>query len=126
MTTRLRCDDIDMLVDEYITSALDDETRALFEAHVENCAVCRKRVQTATHSVELVREALGWVTPSEDFERRVSTHLRLAVPVRKAAQEPLLEEPESDEKKRLRLLGLTALLVIAAAFALLWALLRFA
>ena len=67
--------DVELLIEDYLEGRLAPEQRARFEERVRKDPELRERLETATRSVALVQQALGWVTPGDDFEEKVSTKI---------------------------------------------------
>ncbi|MCY3017787.1 MAG: hypothetical protein NTW87_01980 [Planctomycetota bacterium] len=68
-------EDLDVLVDEYLDGRMPPAEKARFEERVARDPALQHRLNSATRSVEMVQQALGWVTPGEDFEERVNTKI---------------------------------------------------
>jgi anti-sigma factor RsiW len=124
-------EELELLIDEYLDGRMDPSVRNRFEDRMSKDPELRGRVMSATHSVKLVQQALGWVTPGEDFDDKVSSKIieitnsgrNLRPPVAAGEQaltskDPdarLLGDPEAArEKRRLIMLAIAAV----AAFAL--------
>jgi anti-sigma factor RsiW len=128
--------DIDLLIDAYLDGRLSPEERARFDEHVKNDPELKNKLDSATRSVDLVKQALGWVAPREDFEEKVNTKI---VSVTQSWQNlqpyagssgqgltsedsdaQLLADPEAArEKRRLIVLAVIAVLFfLLAAFAI--------
>lgn len=124
-------EDIELLIDEYLDGRMEPELRARFEERIRKDPELRSRLDSATRSVDLVQQALGWLTPGDDFEERVNTkivsitqsgqNLRpyLGSSSRSLTSEDpdaqLLADPEASREKR----RLVALAVVAAVLFLL-------
>jgi anti-sigma factor RsiW len=130
-------EDIEMLIDAYLDGRMDVTQRVQFEERMNKDPELRQRVMSATQSVNLVKQALGWVTPAEDFDDQVNskiisitqTGMRPVMATNergltsKEADAKLLEDPEAArERKRLTILAaiagviflIVAVLVISA------------
>ena len=127
-------DDIDQLIDDYLDGRLEGRQREQFEERMKLDPELRRRVLSATQSVALVQQALGWVTPSDNFEEEVNSkiinittsgqHIRpLAVVgdgalTREDPDAKLLGDPDAArENRRLVVLGVVAVVLFALAMA---------
>lgn len=127
-------EDLDELIDAYLDGRMAPEDRVRFEERVTKDSELRNRVNSATRSVGLVQQALGWMTPGDDFEEKVTTRI---VSITQSGQNlqpyfgttsrslttedpdaQLLADPEAaKERRRLVILAIVAaaLFVLAAA-----------
>lgn len=135
-------DDLDLLIEEYLDGRMGSSERARFEARLKKDPALRSKVNSATRSVELVQQALGWVTPGDEFDTNVSSkiivltqsgqHIRPVTPSHNGAligNDPdarLLADPEAVREKRrlLRLALIAGLLFLFAASGIGYILLR--
>ena len=67
--------EVELLIEDYLEGRMAPEQRKRFEERVRKDAELRDRLATATRSVALVQQALGWVTPGDDFDEKVSTKI---------------------------------------------------
>lgn len=127
-------DALDMLIEDYLEGRMAPAQREEFEARVAKDLQLQSRLNSATRSVDLVQQALGWVTPGEDFEERVNTKI---VSITQSGQNlqpavassdrsltsndpdaQLLADPEAArERKRQIALGIVAVIFFALAAA---------
>lgn len=127
-------EDIDLLIDDYLDGRMEGMQRIKFEERMKKDPELHQRVLSATQSVALVQQALGWVTPGEKFEDEVSNkivsitnsgeHIRPIAAVgdgRLTREDPdakLLGDPEAArENRRLVILGVVAVVLFALALA---------
>ena len=127
-------EDIDLLIDDYLDGRMDQAVRTRFEERIKKDSALRDKVMSATHSVDLVQQALGWVTPGDEFDEGVSKKIititqsgqNLQPPVNASERSltsgdpdaKLLADPEAArEKWRLIFLSLVAALVFLIAVA---------
>lgn len=127
-------EELELLIEDYLDGRMTAVERDRFEARMQRDPALRNKVLSATHSVELVQQALGWVTPGEEFDSKISSQIVVLTqsghsfqPV--AAAQPglltqadpdakLLADPEAArEKKRLVLLCVAAAILFAIAAA---------
>lgn len=129
-------EDLDLLIDNYLDDRLPPHERARFEDRMSKDAELRNKVNSATRSVDMVQQALGWVTPGDDFEDQVNSkiisitqsgqNLRPFTPSSDrslTAADPdakLLADPEAaKEKQRLLVIGVaSAVIFLLAALAI--------
>ncbi|MGD0089939.1 MAG: hypothetical protein ABSE73_08470 [Planctomycetota bacterium] len=128
--------DKELLVDAYLDGRMPPEQRLRFEERLGKDPELRNKLESATRTVDLVKQALGWVAPGEDFEEKVNTKI---VSVTQSwqnlqpyvgttsrsltsddADAQLLADPEAArEKRRLIILAVIAVLMfLLAAFAI--------
>ena len=127
-------EDIDLLVEEYLDGRLEGLQRVKFEERMKNDPELHRRVMSATQSVAMVQQALGWVTPGDSFEDEVTSkiisitqsgqHIRPLAAVGDGSltkDDPdakLLGDPDAaHENRRLIILGVVAVVLFAAAMA---------
>jgi anti-sigma factor RsiW len=121
-------EDLDLLIDEYLDGRMDPPARARFEARMQADPELRGKVMSTTRSVQLVQQALGWVTPGEQFDEQVNSkiisitqsgqNLRPVQPdgSRAAhAQADMLADEAQAESRRLLLIAVIAAVAFAAA-----------
>ena len=127
-------EDLEVMIDEYLDGRLEGHRREQFEARLRVDGEFRKKVDTATQSIEMLRKTLAKVEPGEDFEEKVTGQiisitqsnqsLRPAAPGRYTkltAKDPdakLIHDPGATaESRRLMLLAGIAAVVFALAVA---------
>ena len=135
--------DMDALIEDYLEGRLRGSEKERFEAKLRADADFRRRVETTTRSIELLRGALEKVDPGQNFENEVSNKILSITqsnpnlrPFRASdanlptvkggnaelGSDPdrkLFKDPEADqEQKRLLWLALIALVLFAAAVGL--------
>ncbi|HYG73382.1 MAG TPA: hypothetical protein VEK08_00010 [Planctomycetota bacterium] len=125
-------EDIDMLIDDYLDGRMPPDQRARFEERISRDPNLRSKINSATRSVDLVQQALGWVTPGEDFDEKVNSkivsitqsgqNLRPFVPLSDrslTSEDPdasLLGDPEAArERQRLTIIGIIAAILFLIA-----------
>lgn len=67
--------DMELMIDDYLDGRLEGADRDRFESKMKDDEEFRKKVQTATQSVEILRKALQTVEPSSEFESKVSSQI---------------------------------------------------
>ncbi|MEI6235251.1 MAG: hypothetical protein WCT04_19505 [Planctomycetota bacterium] len=119
--------ELDILIEDYLDGRMDGPARQRFERRMETDPTIREKVYSATRSLELIQEALGWATPGEEFDSKVTSRI---LEITSGALEPithdanrqltsddpearLLGDPAADDEKR-------RLMWIAAATAILF------
>lgn len=123
-------EDLDLLIEQYMDGQMDPRQRAAFEERLRKDPELSKRVNDQTRSVEMIQDALGALTPNDEFDTRVNskiisiTQSRMQ-PAAAASGRPLtgndpdsklLADPEgSREKKRLIAIAAVVLLIFAIA-----------
>lgn len=128
-------EELELMIDDYVDGRLEGRRRDLFETRLKSDAELRRKVETATQSIKMLRQFLGNVGPSDSFEDKVSSqiisitqsnqHLNPAVKGTRSgkltAADPdarLLHDPEAArEKRRLMWLAAAAAVLFAAAVA---------
>ena len=133
-------EEIDLLIDDYLDGRMEGFQRAKFEERMKQDPELHRRVLSATQSVAMVQQALGWVTPGDNFEDEVTNkivsitqsgqHIRpmglSAGPnnglegnlTKEDPDAKLLGDPDAArENRRLIVLGAVAVLLFAAAMA---------
>ena len=135
--------DMDALIEDYLEGRLRGSDKERFEAKLRSDDEFRRRVETTTRSIELLRSALEKVDPGQNFENEVSNKIlsitqsnpnlrpfRASDPnlaaVKGGKDEPgvdpdrkLFKDPEAEqEQKRLLGLALIALILFAAGVGL--------
>ncbi|MCW8130648.1 MAG: hypothetical protein KIS92_09885 [Planctomycetota bacterium] len=129
-------EELDVMIEEYLDGRLDDRRRSILEDRMKTDADVRKRVETATHSIQIIRKALVTLNPSADFEDKVSSQIisitQSNQSIRPAmsrasggkltAKDPdakLIHDPEArKEQQRLMVLAGAAAVIFAIAVAL--------
>ena len=61
-------EELELLIDDYLDGRMDPAVRARFEERIKKEPALRDKVMSATQSVEMVQQALGWVTPGDEFD----------------------------------------------------------
>jgi anti-sigma factor RsiW len=127
-------EELEMQIDAYLDGRMDVTQRVQFEERMNKDPELRQRVLSATQSVSMVKQALGWVTPADDFDDQVSSkivsitqsgiNLRPALPSSERSlsaddmDADLLNDPDSErEKRRLTVLAVIAAVIFLAAAA---------
>jgi len=59
-------------IDDYELGCLPEADRVRFEAHLDGCEACRKRLAAARAAGEAVRATLRWAEPGAAFARRIA------------------------------------------------------
>jgi hypothetical protein len=125
-------DDPDLLIEEYLDNRMSPEKRKRFEERLNNDNGLRLRLNSTTKSLQLAEQALGWVTPGEEFDEKINTkivsitqsgqHLQPAVPSSErslTSNDPdakLLADPEAvREKQRLVFIAVIAAILFIVA-----------
>jgi hypothetical protein len=126
-------EDIDVMIDDYLDGRMDVTQRVQFEERMARDPQLRSKVLSATQSVNMVQQALGWVTPGDEFESAVNSKItsitqsgfNFRAAQAKApnheltAKDPdakLLADPDAArENQRLVLLGIIAAVIFALA-----------
>jgi anti-sigma factor RsiW len=129
-------EDLDLLIDNYLDDRMPPHERANFEDRLSRDPELRSKVNSATRSVDMVQQALGWVTPGDDFDEQVNSkiisitqsgqNLRPFVPSNErslTSADPdakLLADPEAvKERQRLLVIGVAAgVIFLLAAMAI--------
>ncbi|MCZ7648486.1 MAG: hypothetical protein M5U26_25035 [Planctomycetota bacterium] len=132
MSTASGTNDLELLIEEYVEGRLDGEALHSFEARLEKDAELRKRVQTTTQSIELLRKVLTRVDPGPGFEGKVNTQIISItqsnpglIPARRGKRTSLTSDDSdaklivdpSARKERKRLMALAAVAAILFALA---------
>jgi len=128
-------EELDVLIDDYLDGRMDLDQRVQFEERMSRDPQLRHKVLSATQSVNMVQQALGWVTPSEDFDSKVSNKITsisqsgfnfkpagAKAPDKeltaKDVDAKLLADPDAArENKRLLIIGVVAVVIFAIAAA---------
>lgn len=128
-------EEMELLLEEYLDGSLDDSRKSQLEARLRSDPELRQKLETATHSLSIIRKALIKVDPSETFEDKVSSQIisitqsnqslapaaRVAGGGKLTAKDPdakLIHDPEAQrEQRRLMLLAGVAAVVFALAVA---------
>lgn len=125
-------EDLDLLIDDYLDDRMAPDERGRFEERLNKDPELRSKVNSATRSVDLVQQALGWVTPGDEFDEQVNSkivsitqsgqNLRPFIPSSErnlTAGDPdakLLADPEAaKEKRRLLVIGVAAAVIFLLA-----------
>lgn len=125
-------DELDLEIEDYLDGRMPPEKKQAFEDRMRADAKLRERVLSTTKSVALMQQALGGLTPGDDFDDKVNSKIisitqsgqNIRPPVRAStdpltAKDPdakLLHDPDAArERRRLIVLGLIAALVFALA-----------
>lgn len=132
VAAKMSASDLELLIDDYVDGSLDPAKRNLVEARMKADADFREKVETATQSISLIRQALSKVEPGRDFEEKVNSqiisitqsnqHLRpfnRGAGGQLTARDPdarLLHDPEAAREKR-RLMGIAAAAAVLFAIA---------
>jgi anti-sigma factor RsiW len=109
-------EDLDILIEQYMDGQMEPAARVAFEERLRKDAALRQRVNDQTRSMDMIKDALVAVTPSDEFDTRVNSKI---ISITQSKMQPaapsnpnpltsqdadarLLGEPdESKEKKRL-------------------------
>src|ERR1041384_3747832 len=68
-------EDLEQLIDAYLDGRMEPAQKEGFEARMNSDPALKERVTSATRSVELVQQALGWVTPDDSFDKNINTKI---------------------------------------------------
>jgi hypothetical protein len=68
-------EDLDLLIEDYIEGRLSPESKASFEERMKRDGELRSRFDSATRSVEMVQQALGWIAPGDEFDEKVNSKI---------------------------------------------------
>src|SRR5471030_1474129 len=68
--------ELDILIEDYLDGRMDGAARQRFERRMETDPTIRQQVYSATRSLELIQEALGWATPGEEFDSKVTSRIQ--------------------------------------------------
>src|SRR5689334_2133072 len=85
--------ELETQIDEYLDGRMDGPSRHRFERRMETDPEIRQKVYTATRSVELIQEALGWATPGEEFDSKVTSRIQ---EITSGALQPVLNADERE------------------------------
>ncbi len=122
--------ELETQIDDYLDGRMDGPARVRFERRMETDPAIRQRVYSATRSLEMIQEALGWATPGEEFDSKVTSRIQeitsgalepvLNADERELTQDDpearLLTDPAADrEKRRLLWIAVITSVVFAAA-----------
>lgn len=122
--------ELDTLIEDYLDGRMDGPARQRFERRMETDPSIRQKVYSATRSLELIQEALGWATPGEEFDSKVTSRIQeITSGALEAVTNPqertltkddpearLLGDPAGDlEKRRLLWIAIATSLLFAAA-----------
>ncbi|HYF51767.1 MAG TPA: hypothetical protein VEJ63_20290 [Planctomycetota bacterium] len=126
-------EELDVLIDDYLDGRMDVTERVKFEERMSRDPQLRNKVLSATQSVKMVQDALGWVTPSEEFDSKVNSKITsisqsgfnfkpagAKAPDKeltsKDVDAKLLADPEAaKENRRLVIIGVIAAVIFAVA-----------
>ena len=68
-------EEIDLLIEDYLDGRMEGFQRTRFEERMKQDPELHRRVLSATQSVAMVQQALGWVTPGDNFENEVTNKI---------------------------------------------------
>jgi anti-sigma factor RsiW len=71
----MSANDFELMIEDYIEGRLQGPRRAEFEAQLKTDPELRRKVQTTTGSIAMVRALLAPVEPGPDFEDKVSSKI---------------------------------------------------
>jgi anti-sigma factor RsiW len=71
----MSANEIELMIEEYIEGRLEGPRRAEFEAQLRTDPELRRKVQTTSGSIQMVRSLLVPVEPGADFEEKVSSQI---------------------------------------------------
>jgi hypothetical protein len=125
-------EDVDLMIDDYLDGRMDVTARVQFEERMNRDPQLRNKVLSATQSVSMVQQALGWMTPGEEFDEQVQGKITsitqsglnfhpagIASDRNLTSDDPdakLLADPEaSREKQRLIILTIVAVVLFVLA-----------
>ena len=118
-------EELELLIDDYLDDRMEPAQRASFEKRMDGDPALRERVMSATRSVQMVQQALGWVTPGEKFDEQVSSkiieitnsgqNLKPAERAEKSGATDAEAEAGAAEKRRLMLIALIAAVLFGLA-----------
>jgi anti-sigma-K factor RskA len=126
--------ELEVLIDDYLDGRMSGLDRERFERRMETDPSVRARVVDATRSLELIQQALDWVTPNEEFDSKVTSRISEItsgkLPAVGSADERSLtrDDPEARlladpaatrEKRRLVLIALATAAIFTATVCLL-------
>ncbi|HLX63414.1 MAG TPA: hypothetical protein VKX17_19240 [Planctomycetota bacterium] len=125
--------ELETQIDDYLDGRMDGPERQRFERRMETDPEIRQKVYSATRSLEMIQDALGWATPGEEFDSKVTSRIQEITsgalqPVTDASERSLthddpearlLTDPAADrEKWRLVIIAvITALIFVAVVCA---------
>jgi anti-sigma-K factor RskA len=122
--------ELDILIEDYLDGRMDGAARQRFERRMETDPTIREKVYSATRSLELIQEALGWATPGEEFDSKVTSRIQEITsgalqPITPSSERALtrddpearlLGDPAADrEKRRLLWIAIATSIIFAAA-----------
>ncbi|MCX7806206.1 MAG: zf-HC2 domain-containing protein, partial [Planctomycetota bacterium] len=82
----MECGRMDELMESYVDRRLPPDLSAEVNGHLRSCDSCRRKVEAAAKSLGMIRDALGWVTPGEEFDSKITRRvIELPPPSRHAA-----------------------------------------
>jgi anti-sigma-K factor RskA len=71
----MSANDLELMIEDYIEGRLQGSRRAEFEAQLRTDSELRRKVQTTTGSIRMVRSLLVPVEPGPEFEEKVSSQI---------------------------------------------------
>ena len=122
--------ELDILIEDYLDGRMDGPARQRFERRMETDPTIREKVYSATRSLEMIQEALGWATPGEEFDSKVTSRIQeitsgALLPIQHPSgrnltesdpEARLLSDPAADgERRRLLWIAVATSLIFAAA-----------
>ena len=72
---KMKCNDINNRLDEYLDNALNEQEQWAFEQHIANCTACADQVQQTVSLLDGLKQ-LPVEAPYEDFHHRVFAEVR--------------------------------------------------
>lgn len=126
--------ELDILIEDYLEGRMDGPARQRFERRMETDPTIREKVYSATRSLEMIQEALGWATPGEEFDSKVTSRIQEITsgaldPIKPSSERALtqddpearlLGDPAADlEKRRLLWIAIATSVVFIGAICVL-------
>jgi anti-sigma-K factor RskA len=98
-------EDIDLLIEQYLDGQMEGAARAAFEARMRSDPGLRSRVNEQTRSMDMIKDALGALTPDDEFDTRVNSKIISITQSRMRPAAPSSDRPLSSRDPDARLLG---------------------
>ncbi len=97
--------ELDILIEDYLDGRMDGPARQRFERRMETDPNIREKVYSATRSLEMIQEALGWATPGEEFDSKVTSRIQEITSAGLDPIKPNSERALTQDDPEARLLG---------------------
>lgn len=71
----MKCNEIEILINDYLDNSLSPETKTLFQEHISECSSCRKELEETVILLEKVTVVPSDITPAHDLWQNIESRI---------------------------------------------------